>query len=109
MAQMTSAMLEVYNQEKIILVDGFISTVCFLVANKINKSILKNAIFSHCSDEKAHSLLLSYFRETPILDMGLRLGEGTGAALSYPILKAACAFMNQMSTFQKAQVSERIV
>lgn len=109
MAQMTSAMLEVYRQGKIILIDGFISTTCFLVAYKVNKSILNNVIFSHCSDEKAHSVLLSYFKEDPILNLGLRLGEGTGAALSYPILKAACAFMNQMSTFKQAQVSERLV
>lgn len=107
MAMMVSAMLETYNKHKIILVDGFISTASFLVAYKINPKILENTIFSHCSDEKVHRRVLETLKVTPILDLKLRLGEGTGAALAYPLIKASCEFLNKMSSFEDASVSNR--
>ena len=107
MAIMVSAMLETYNKHKIILVDGFISTASFLVAYKINPKILENTIFSHCSDEKVHRRVLETLKVTPILDLKLRLGEGTGAALAYPLIKASCEFLNKMSSFEDASVSNR--
>ena len=62
-------------------------------------------VFSHCSGEKGHRRILEYLEATPLLDMGLRLGEGTGAALAMPLLKAAAAFYNDMATFDSAGVT----
>lgn len=107
MAQMVSAMLEAFLKNKILLIDGFISTACFLIAYKLNPKIMENTLFSHCSDEHAHRRILNILNVRPILDLKLRLGEGTGAALAYPLIKASCEFMNEMSSFDDAKVSTR--
>tara|TARA_Y100000814_G_scaffold125267_2_gene90359 strand:- start:3391 stop:4392 length:1002 start_codon:yes stop_codon:yes gene_type:complete len=107
MVQMYGAMLEAYKQNMIILVDGFIASTVFLVASKINPNIIDNAIFCHLSDEKAHSLLLKYLNVDPILKLNLRLGEGTGCALAYPIIQSSVNFLNDMASFDSAGVSEK--
>jgi len=105
--QMASGMLTAFENKMLILVDGFICSVAFLIASKINSDIHKNAVFCHCSAEKAHQKLLNYLEAKPILNLDLRLGEGTGCAVAFPILKSAEAFLNEMASFESAGVSRK--
>ncbi len=105
--QMASGMLTAYENKMLILVDGFICSVAYLIAYKINPDIKKNAVFCHCSAEKAHQKLLDYLGAKPILNLDLRLGEGTGCAIAFPILKSAEAFLNDMASFESAGVSRK--
>jgi nicotinate-nucleotide--dimethylbenzimidazole phosphoribosyltransferase len=97
--QMASGMLQAYQQNMLILVDGFISSVAFLIAYQRNPSIKTNAIFCHCSAEKGHQRILEY------LQLDLRLGEGTGCAVAFPIIQSAVAFLNEMASFESAGIS----
>lgn len=105
--QMASGMLTAFENKMLILVDGFICSVAFLIASKINPGIHKNAVFCHCSAEKAHQKLLNYLNVKPILNLDLRLGEGTGCAVAFPILKSAEAFLNEMASFESAGVNRK--
>jgi nicotinate-nucleotide--dimethylbenzimidazole phosphoribosyltransferase len=105
--QMASGMLTAYQNKMLILVDGFICSVAFLIASKMNSNIIKNAVFCHCSAEQAHQKLLHYLHAKPILNLDLRLGEGTGCAIAFPILKSAEAFLNEMASFESAGVSRK--
>lgn len=105
--QMASGMLTAFENKMIILVDGFICSVAFLIASKINPEIIKNTVFSHCSAEQAHQKLLDYLGAKPILNLDLRLGEGTGCAIAFPILKSAEVFLNEMASFESAGVSRK--
>ena len=107
MVQMCGAMLEAYNQNMIILVDGFIASTIFLAATKINPNIIENAIFCHLSNENAHALLLKYLDVNPLLNLGLRLGEGTGCALAFPIIQSSVNFLNEMASFESAGVANK--
>jgi nicotinate-nucleotide--dimethylbenzimidazole phosphoribosyltransferase len=77
-----------------------------LVASKLQPNILQYCIFAHRSDENAHCTLLNRLGAKPLLDLGLRLGEGTGAALAYPLVQAAVNFLNDMASFETAGVSQ---
>jgi nicotinate-nucleotide--dimethylbenzimidazole phosphoribosyltransferase len=88
-----------------VLVDGFICTAAALAAVRLNPSIRDWLIFSHCSAEPGHIALLETLKAKPLLDLGLRLGEGSGAALALPLLRLACALHNDMATFDSAGVS----
>ncbi|QLC68033.1 nicotinate-nucleotide--dimethylbenzimidazole phosphoribosyltransferase [Flavobacterium sp. LPB0248] len=105
--QMAGGMLAAFDHKMLILVDGFICTVAYLIASKINPNIKQNAIFCHCSAEKAHSELLNYLDAKPILNLDLRLGEGTGCAVAFPILKSAEVFLNEMASFESAGISKK--
>jgi len=105
--QMAGAMLEAYQNNMLILVDGFISSVAFLCAFKINPVVKQNAVFCHQSEEAGHQLLLSLLNAKPLLQLGMRLGEGTGCAVAFPLLQSAVAFLNEMASFETAGVSTR--
>ncbi|KQB43013.1 nicotinate-nucleotide--dimethylbenzimidazole phosphoribosyltransferase [Flavobacterium aquidurense] len=107
--QIASGMLTAFDHKMLILVDGFICSVAFLVASKINPDIKNNAVFCHCSAEKAHQKLLNYLDAKPILNLDLRLGEGTGCAIAFPILQSAVAFLNDMASFESAGVSRKLL
>ncbi|WP_197472351.1 nicotinate-nucleotide--dimethylbenzimidazole phosphoribosyltransferase, partial [Oleiphilus sp. HI0067] len=73
---------------------------------KLDPSIKDNAVFCHCSQEQGHRKLLDYLGVNALLDLNLRLGEGSGCALSYPLVKAAVSFINEMASFEDAGVSD---
>lgn len=106
-AQICGGMLAAYQNNMLILVDGFIATAAFLCAYILNPKIKNNAIFCHQSDEQGHLRLLNYLDAKPILNLGLRLGEGTGCALAYPLIKSAVGFMNEMASFESAGVQNK--
>jgi nicotinate-nucleotide--dimethylbenzimidazole phosphoribosyltransferase len=103
--QIVGAMLATASAGKTILVDGFIVSVAALIATRIVPQAQQFMLFSHSSAENAHQLLLKELNATPLLDLGLRLGEGTGAALAVPLLKVAANFYTNMATFDSAQVT----
>ncbi len=90
-----------------VLVDGFIATSAALVALAARPEAKPYAIFAHRSLEPGHRLMLDALDVRPLLDLDLRLGEGTGALLAFPLLRAACAMLSDMATFESAGVSER--
>ncbi|NOQ27131.1 MAG: nicotinate-nucleotide--dimethylbenzimidazole phosphoribosyltransferase [Bacteroidales bacterium] len=106
-AMMTGAYLRAAELNMTILVDGFIVTSALLVAYKINPLILENCIFTHNSNEQGHLHMLEYLNAKPILNLEMRLGEGTGAAVAYPIIKSAVNILNQMASFDDAGVSNK--
>ncbi|UKJ06288.1 nicotinate-nucleotide--dimethylbenzimidazole phosphoribosyltransferase [Solitalea lacus] len=104
-AQITGAMLQAAEERMVILIDGFIATSALLIAQAINPAVLEYCIFCHQSDESGHKLMLEFLNAEPILKLNMRLGEGTGAALAYPIIQSAVNFMNEMASFESAGVS----
>jgi len=106
MAMMCGAMLQAAQNRMIIMVDGFIATSVFLVAHGIEPEIMEYAIFCHQSDEQGHKKMLEYLQAEPLLNLGMRLGEGTGCALAYPLIKSAVNFLNEMANFDSAGISQ---
>ncbi len=106
-AQMSAAILTAYEKNMLILIDGFIATSAFLVAFKLNPKVLDNAIFCHLSDEFGHLNLLNFINAKPLLAMEMRLGEGTGCALAYPIIESSVNFLNNMASFESASISNK--
>jgi len=106
-AMMAGAMLGAAEQHSVLLIDGFIATSALLVASQLQPNILQYCVFTHCSGEAGHRRLLAQLGATPLLDIGLRLGEGTGAALAYPLVQAAVNFINEMASFESAGVSTK--
>jgi len=88
-----------------VLVDGFISSVALLVADRLNPGVAARAFFAHRSAEPGHQRVLEAVGADPLLDLGMRLGEGSGAAVAANLLRTACALHNQMATFTEAGVS----
>ncbi|WP_111707503.1 nicotinate-nucleotide--dimethylbenzimidazole phosphoribosyltransferase [Lutibacter citreus] len=103
-AMMTGAMLKAAELKMTLIIDGFIATSSLLVAQKINKNVLDYCLFGHVSNEQGHIKMLDYLNANPILHLGLRLGEGTGAVIAYPIIQSAEFFINQMASFESAGV-----
>ena len=106
-AAMVGAYLEAKKQNMLILIDGFISTAAVITAIQMDASVKINCIFCHSSDEKGHKIMLEYLGVKPLLHLGMRLGEGTGAAVAMPLVKSAVNFLNQMSSFEDAGVSNK--
>jgi len=108
-AQMVGAMLQAVELNMIILIDGFISSAAYLIAQATEPAIKDYCFFCHQSQEKGHELLLEYLNVNPILNLNMRLGEGTGAAVAYPILVSAVSFLNEMASFESARVSTKSI
>lgn len=106
MVMAIGAMLQAAELKMIILIDGFIMTNCILAASKLYPEVLDYAVFAHCGDESGHRLVLHALGAKPILDLNLRLGEGTGAICAYPILDSAVRMINEMDSFAKASVTK---
>lgn len=104
-AQIIGAMLATAKAGKSILVDGFIVSVAALIATRIAPRAQDYMLFAHCSAEHAHQQVLAQLDARPLLSLGLRLGEGTGAALALPLLQAAASFYNDMASFESAGVT----
>lgn len=100
------AMLRAAELGMVILIDGFIMTACALAASRLCKSSLDNMIFGHVGDESGHRRLLSLLGAEPLLSLGLRLGEGTGALCSYPIVDSAVRMINEMNDFYHAHITK---
>lgn len=106
-AQMCGAMLQSYDRNMLIMIDGFIASAAFLCAYQINPAIKNNAIFCHESDEQGHQKMLQHLKVKPLINLNMRVGEGTGCAVAYPIIKSAVAFMNRMASFESAGVANK--
>lgn len=106
MVMAVGAMLKAAELKMIILVDGFIMTSCMLAASRLFKDVLYYAIFGHQGDEAGHKLLLEYLGARPILNLGLRLGEGTGALCAFPIVESAVRMINEMNSFKSIRVTK---
>lgn len=104
-AMMAGAMLRAAERRMVLLIDGFIVSSALLVAARLQPAILDYCVFAHCSDEHGHRQMLAHLGARPLLNLGMRLGEGTGCALALPLLHAAVNFVRDMATFESAQVS----
>lgn len=105
-AMMCGAMLEAAAQKRVVVVDGFISSSAVLVAHAMQPDMLSCCVFAHQSDESGHARMLNHLGVQPLLHLGLRLGEGSGAALAWPLLESACAILRDMASFESAGVSQ---
>ena len=107
-AMMTGAMLAAAEAKMLIVADGFIVTSALLVAARLSPEIIDYCVFAHRSGEPGHQFQIEALGGQALLDLGLRLGEGTGAALALPIVQAAANFLNEMASFETAGVSEAV-
>ncbi len=103
-AMMVGAYLKAAELEMLIMVDGFIASAALLVAYKVQANVLDYCVFSHVSSEQGHQALLTYLNAKPLLNLDLRLGEGSGIAVAYPLVQSAVLFLNEMATFADAGV-----
>jgi nicotinate-nucleotide--dimethylbenzimidazole phosphoribosyltransferase len=112
-ATMVGAVLQAAAQRRVIVVDGFISTAAVLVAHRLAPFVTQRCVYSHRSSERGHAVMLRSLGKgrgeavEPLLNLGLRLGEGSGAALAWPLLVSACALLREMASFESAGVSGR--
>ncbi|PCJ32840.1 MAG: nicotinate-nucleotide--dimethylbenzimidazole phosphoribosyltransferase [Gammaproteobacteria bacterium] len=106
-AALTASYLQCAKLGLPMLIDGFISSVAALVAQRINPDCQHWFLFSHCSAEPGHQYVLAELKAEPLLNIGMRLGEGSGAAVALALLKLSCSLHNDMATFAEATVSEK--
>ncbi|MGN1228164.1 MAG: nicotinate-nucleotide--dimethylbenzimidazole phosphoribosyltransferase [Prevotella sp.] len=100
------AMLRAAECHLIIMVDGFIMTACALAASRLYPDIVDYMVFGHSGDEGGHARMLGLLNAKPLLSLGLRLGEGTGALCSFPIIDSAVRMINEMNNFQNAKITK---
>jgi nicotinate-nucleotide--dimethylbenzimidazole phosphoribosyltransferase len=105
-AMMCGAVLEAAAQNRVIVVDGFIASSAVLVAQALQPLVLQRCVFAHQSDESGHARMLAAMQAQPLLHLGLRLGEGSGGALAWPLLESACRILREMASFASAGVSQ---
>ena len=106
-ATLLGAVLQAAQERRVIVVDGFIASSAVLVAHALQPQVLQRCVFAHRSGELGHALMLQHLGAQPLLDLGLRLGEGSGAALAWPLLESACRMLREMASFESAGVSEK--
>ena len=106
-ATMVGAIFQAAQERRVIVVDGFIATSAVLVAHALQPLVLQRCVFAHRSGERGHEFMLQHLGVQALLDLGLRLGEGSGAALAWPLLQSACAILRDMASFEAAGVSEK--
>ena len=106
-AMLAGALLEGAARRMLILVDGFTVTIAAALAARLDPAVLQYCVFAHCSSEHAHRALLEYLQVQPLLDLGMRLGEGSGAALALSVVRSAIALFTDMATFEGAGVSDK--
>lgn len=106
-ATMTGAIIAAAEQRRVIVVDGFISTAAAAIAVAIEPSVLQRCVFAHCSAESGHERWLTTLGVEPLLNLGLRLGEGSGAAMAWPLLDSATRLLREMASFESARISTR--
>ena len=106
-ATMVGAVLQAALERRVIVVDGFITTAAVAVAAKLAPAVLERSVFSHCSAESGHARWLTVLGVKPLLDLGLRLGEGSGAVLAWPFIKSAELLLAEMASFESAGVTEK--
>jgi nicotinate-nucleotide--dimethylbenzimidazole phosphoribosyltransferase len=106
-ATLVGAVLQAAAERRVIVVDGFIASSAVLVASRLAPAVLQRCVFAHRSGERGHALMLAQLQARPLLDLGLRLGEGSGAALAWPLLVSACTMLREMASFESAGVSEK--
>jgi nicotinate-nucleotide--dimethylbenzimidazole phosphoribosyltransferase len=104
-AMMAGAVLQAAQERRVIVVDGFIASSAVLVASALRPHVLQRCVFAHQSDETGHALMLEHLDAKPLLRLNLRLGEGSGAALAWPLLDSACRILREMASFEAAGVS----
>ena len=106
-AMMAGALIQAASERRILLIDGFIASSALLVAERLAPGVAQYANFAHHSVEPGHTHLLKLLNAEPLFNMGMRLGEGSGAALAYPLLQSAWAIINEMASFSDAGISEQ--
>ncbi len=106
-ATMVGAVLQAAHECRVVVVDGFIATSAVLVAHALQPLVLQRCVFAHRSGERGHEFMLQHLGVQALLDLGLRLGEGSGGALAWPLLQSACAILREMASFESAGVSEK--
>jgi nicotinate-nucleotide--dimethylbenzimidazole phosphoribosyltransferase len=106
-ATMVGAILQAALENRVIVVDGFIASSAVMVAAAMQPAVLERCVFAHRSGERGHSRLLAHMKVEPLLDLGLRLGEGSGAALAWPLMVSACRVICEMASFESAGVSQQ--
>ena len=100
------AMLRAAEQHIVVLVDGFIMTACALAATRLYPESKSYMLFGHCGDESGHRRMLDALGVEPILSLGMRLGEGTGALCAFPIVESAVRMVNEMNNFDNANITK---
>ena len=112
-ATLVGAVLQASSERRVIVVDGFITSAAVLVASRLQPHVLQRCVFAHGSAEPGHAHMLAHLlpgqQAQPLLDLGLRLGEGSGAALAWPLLQSACAVLREMASFEAAGVATQSV
>ncbi|MBQ7571967.1 MAG: nicotinate-nucleotide--dimethylbenzimidazole phosphoribosyltransferase [Bacteroidaceae bacterium] len=106
MVTAVGAMLQAASRGLLVLVDGFIMTACALAAIRLCPEVRPYMIFCHCGDESGHRLMLDAIGAEPLLSMGLRLGEGTGALCAFPLIDSAVRMINEMNNFRDANITK---
>jgi nicotinate-nucleotide--dimethylbenzimidazole phosphoribosyltransferase len=106
-ATLVGAVLQAAQERRVIVVDGFIASAAVLVARMLQPQVVQRCVAAHCSAEPGHVLLLEWLGLEPLLNLDLRLGEGSGGALAWPLLESACRILREMASFESAGVSRK--